>query len=138
MTLKINLKPHEGVYVGTTSVTVLSESNVILGIDGDAPVLRSNERIAEPPADSHAARLQYVIQQMYLAQDLAAFHEEYFTLAHKLSDRNANLARLVAATNFHLVQGEFYKALKSARKLVEDEQATATDTCVQPEQRMRY
>ncbi|MBU1174147.1 MAG: hypothetical protein KKH72_02005 [Alphaproteobacteria bacterium] len=119
MTLKINLKPREAVYIGTTSVTVLSEGKVTLAIDGDAPILRSSERISEPPADHVAARLQYVIQQMFLAQDLAAFHAEYFALAHRLGNENAEMAKLIAATNFHLVQGELYQALKSARKLVE-------------------
>lgn len=119
MTLKINLKPREAVYVGTTSITVVSEGNVTLAIDGDAPILRSSERIDEPLANDHAARLQYVIQQMFLARDLAGFYEEYFALAQRLSSDNADLARHIARTNYHLAQGELYKALKSARALVE-------------------
>lgn len=122
MTLKINLKSREAVYIGATCVTILSEGNVTLAIDGDAPILRSSERISEPPADNFAARLQYVIQQMFLAQDIAAFQEEYFALAQKLSGDDVDMSRLVATTNFHLARGEFYKALKSARKLVENAQ----------------
>ena len=128
MSLKINLKPNEAVYVGVSRVTVMSEGNVTLLIDGDTPVLRAKEHIGEPPREDVAARLRYVVQQMYLAQDIASFQEEYFALAQELTGDSAERAEHVARTNAFLIQGEFYKALKQTRFLMEGEAPVAPRT----------
>jgi flagellar biosynthesis repressor protein FlbT len=117
MALKINMKPRDSVYIGSSAITVASDGNVTLLIDGDAPVLRGSERIAEPNGDDPMVRIQYIIQQMYLLRDIASFHEDYFTLAQKLIQNDTEMAPHIARINCHLVQGEFYKALKTVRDI---------------------
>lgn len=121
MALKINMKPKDSVYIGSSAITVASDGNVTLLIDGDVPVLRGSERIAEPVTDDPMARIQYIIQQMYLLRDIASFHEEYFALVQKVITNDAEMAQHVARINSHLVQGQFYKALKSIRELAANE-----------------
>jgi flagellar protein FlbT len=115
MALKINMKPRDSVYIGSSAITVASDGNVTLLIEGDAPVLRGSERIAEPHGDDPMSRIQYIIQQMYLLRDIASFHEDYFTLAQKLIREDSDMAPHIARINCHLVAGEFYKALKTVR-----------------------
>lgn len=119
MALKINMKPSDAVYVGASMITVESQSNVTLLIDGDVPVLRASEWIDEPRAGDHAARLQHVVQQMYFAGDVAGFHEDYFALAKVLASDDPATVPHIAKVNSHLARGEFYKALKVARGLAE-------------------
>ncbi len=119
MTLKINMKPRESVHVGDSTITIASGGNVTLLIDGDVPVLRGSEWIDEPAIDDLLPRIQYIIQQMYLLKDISGFHEEYFALAQKLTEADAEMAQLLAKINLHLVKGEFYKALKLVRTSAE-------------------
>lgn len=132
MVLRINVKPNEAVYIGLTRITLVSQGNVTLLIERDAPVLREKDVIAPPPPEAHAARLQYLIQQMYLGGGVAGFNEEYFALARAMSDEGGDRAEHIARTNFHLARGEFYKALKLARLFA---QTTSGDPAEAPSRR---
>lgn len=117
MGLKLNIKPGERFFIGTSEVLVVSEHITTIIVEGTAPVLRAEDHIAEVEALTPPLRLRYLIQQIYLSQDIAAFHHDYFEQAQALCQNQPEWAALVAEINGLLIQGQTYKAVRLAKTL---------------------
>jgi flagellar biosynthesis regulator FlbT len=112
MPLKISLKPKESIHIGRSRITVVSAQISTLLIDGEAPVLRSDQVIAAEAAQTPLQELHLVLQRMYLEENVEAHHARYFTLAAQLMIEAPELAQDICTTNQLLLDGFVYEAVK--------------------------
>lgn len=116
MTLKLTLKPGEGVLIGNSRIEVLARGMSTLLISGDAPVLRAEFAIEPGDVVDTPTRLRQVLQKMYLGGDMAAHHDEYFDLARRLLMDSPTALDWITGINKCLVVGDVYKAIKLAKE----------------------
>lgn len=116
MTLKLTLKPGEGVLIGNSRIEVLARGMSTLLISGDAPVLRAEFAIDPSDVVDTPTRLRQVLQKMYLGGDMAAHHDEYFDLARRLLMDSPTALDWITGINKCLVVGDVYKAIKLAKE----------------------
>ena len=117
MGLKVELKPGERFILGECLVTNGDQRTRLL-IEGHAPILREKDIMTAAAADTPAKRLYLVVQLMYTSRDQAAHHETYFALMHDLVQAAPSAWSHVTAVSNHILAGEMYKALKSAKTLI--------------------
>lgn len=120
MGLKVELKPGERFILGECLVTNGDQRTRLL-IEGHAPILREKDIMTAAAADTPAKRLYLVVQLMYTSRDPAAHHETYFALMRDLVQAAPSAWSHVTAVSNHILAGEMYKALKSAKALIEYE-----------------
>jgi flagellar biosynthesis regulator FlbT len=112
MALKLTVKPGETFFVGTAEITVQCDSIVSVLVGGKAPILRSEDYLAESEATTPALMLQHAVQQMYLTGDVAGHHVAYFEAVQALLAEAPEHSSLIAEVNALLMSGATYKAIK--------------------------
>ena len=117
MGLKVELKPGERFILGDCLVTNGDQRTRLL-IEGHAPILREKDIMTTAAADTPAKRLYLVVQLMYTSRDPSAHHETYFALMRDLVQAAPSAWAHVTAVSNHILAGEMYKALKSAKALI--------------------
>ena len=117
MALKLELKPNERVLLGDCVLTN-SGQRTRLTIDGSLPILREKDIMSLRQADSPAKCIYLAVQFMYLAKDPKDNHALYVRLAREMAKAAPGAKPLVNRINDHISAGDFYKALKEARKLI--------------------
>jgi flagellar biosynthesis repressor protein FlbT len=125
MGLKVELKPGERFILGDCLVTNGDQRTRLL-IEGHAPILREKDIMTAAAADTPAKRLYLVVQLMYTSRDPAAHHETYFSLMRDLVQAAPSAWSHVVAVSNHILAGEMYKALKSAKALIAYEKELIT------------
>lgn len=126
MALKISLKAGEKIFVGGAVIQNGPAPAEIL-ILNDAPLLREKDILTEAEADSHCKRIQLLVQLIYMdAPNLRSYQKRYAELVDELLVAAPSTAALVAEINHHLAFGEYYQALKAAKRLVAYEQELIT------------
>ncbi|MCB9994184.1 MAG: flagellar biosynthesis repressor FlbT [Hyphomicrobiaceae bacterium] len=117
MSLKVELKPGERLIIGNSLITN-SDQRTRLFIDGDAPVLREKDILTPATADTPAKRVYLAIQLMYTSAsdhpDSAVFDELLGDFARAVPSSR----EIVDEINNWILTKNFYKALKSAQKLI--------------------
>ncbi len=121
MALIIDLKPSERVIIGTALITN-DDTRTRLHIEGEAPILREKDIMREEEATSPCKRIYLTIQLMYLAKDPASLHELYFRQIREIQDAAPSSTTFFMVINDHILNGNYYKALKEARNLIDHEQ----------------
>jgi flagellar biosynthesis repressor protein FlbT len=117
MALKVELKPGERVIIGECVVTN-TDQRTRLVIEGEAPILREKDVMTRKAATSPAKRIYLAVQLMYTSRDAAAHHEIYFSLVRDILRAAPSMWAIIENINNHILTGELYKALKSAKKLI--------------------
>jgi flagellar biosynthesis repressor protein FlbT len=117
MALKVELKPHERIIVGTVVIRA-DDQRIRIYIEGDAPILREKDILTAETANSPAKRIYLAVQLMYLAQDVGPHHDVYFQLVNQFIEAAPSALPIVAEINNRILSGNLYKALKAARRLV--------------------
>ncbi|HZT24677.1 MAG TPA: flagellar biosynthesis repressor FlbT [Pseudolabrys sp.] len=117
MGLKVELKPGERLILGECLVTN-GEQRTRLLIEGQAPILREKDIMLPSQADTPAKRIYLAVQLMYTSADPRNHHDAYFTLLRELVQAAPSTWPHVSAISNHIMAGEMYKALKSARALI--------------------
>ncbi len=120
MALKVELKPHERIIIGTVVIRA-DDQRTRLFIEGEAPILREKDILTAKTATSPAKRIYLAVQLMYLDQDISKHHEIYFTLVREFLEAVPSSGQLVAEINNRILSGDLYKALKAARRLIDYE-----------------
>lgn len=119
MALKVELKPHEQIIIGSCVITN-TEQRAKLLIQGDKiPILREKDILTPQTADTPAKLIYLAVQLMYLAPDPMIHHPTYFSLVKDILTLTPSAWPFIEDINNHILEGEFYKALKSAKKLIE-------------------
>lgn len=126
MPLKVELKPGERIILGDSVITN-GDQRTRLVIEGDAPILREKDIMTRKAANSPAKRIYLTIQLMYTSKDPGAHHELYFSLMRDFLRAAPSTWGIVESINNHILTGEMYKALKSARKLIAREEELLSD-----------
>ena len=117
MGLKVELKPGERFILGDCIVTNGGHRARLL-IEGDTAILREKDIMTPQLADTPAKRIYLVVQLMYTARDPRLHHETYFALMHDLVKAAPSAWAHVVEVSNHILSGEMYKALKSAKTLI--------------------
>ena len=124
MPLKLSLKPGEK-FVLNGAVVQNGDRRGVLILQNKASVLREKDIMQAEDADTPARRVYLPVMMMYIDESQAStFYDEF---VRRLSDfmgatRNAEIMAECVATSKHVLAREYYKALMSARKLVEYEE----------------
>ncbi|HEY8383117.1 MAG TPA: flagellar biosynthesis repressor FlbT [Microvirga sp.] len=126
MALKVELKPNERIIIGN-AVIRNGEQRTRFFIEGDAPILREKDILTPATADTAAKRIYLAVQLMYLQQDLSTHHDIYFPLVRDFLTAAPSAMPLIAEVNNLILNGDLYKALRSAKKLVAYEQDLIDD-----------
>jgi len=117
MALKVELKPGERIIIGDCVVTN-SDQRTRLLIEGETPILREKDILTAAQADTPAKRIYLAIQLMYTSKDPKQHHDVYFKLIRDVLVAAPSTWPLIEEINNHILTGEMYKALKTAKKLI--------------------
>lgn len=117
MGLKVELKAGERFILGDCLVTNGNQRTRVL-IEGDTPILREKDIMTAAQANTPAKRIYLVVQLMYTARDPRLHHETYFILMRDLVQAAPSTWPHIVAVGNHILAGEMYKALKSAKVLI--------------------
>jgi flagellar biosynthesis repressor protein FlbT len=122
MSLKLTLKPHERIIIDSAVVTN-GNAHVELMIENNVPILRQKNILTEKEANTPCRRIYFVIQLMYVdTQNLKKYHKMYWDLVHDLVEAAPGVLELIDRINNHILNEEYYLALKLARKLIDYEE----------------
>lgn len=117
MGLKVELKPGERFIVGESLITNGGQRTRLL-IEGDAPILREKDIMTPAQADTPAKRIYLAVQLMYTSRDPRTHYDTYFSLMRDLVQAAPSAWALVVDVSNHILAGDMYKALKSAKNLI--------------------
>jgi flagellar protein FlbT len=117
MALKVELKPHERIIIGTAVITN-GDSRIRFYIEGDAPILREKDILTPTTADTPAKSIYFALQLMYLKPDVEGHQLLYFRLVKEFLDAAPSAIGIVTTINELVLNGDYYKALRAARDLV--------------------
>ena len=117
MALIIDLKPSERIIIGDALITN-DTARTRLHIEGDAPILREKDILKPDEADSPSKRIYLMIQLMYLSHDPKELHQDYFKAVKELQDAVPSTSVTFMRINDFILDGQYYKALKEAKKLI--------------------
>jgi flagellar protein FlbT len=118
MTLKVELKPHERIIIGSCVITNTDQRTRLL-IDGDKiPILREKDIMTPALADTPAKLVYLAVQLMYISPDPQSNHGTYFNLVRDIVTAAPSAWPIITDINTDILSGDMYRALKQARKLV--------------------
>jgi flagellar protein FlbT len=118
MALKITLKPNEKLIV-SSAVIVNGKNRSEFILENTVPILREKDILSFKDADSPCKRIYFVIQLMYVDnKNMAAHHQSFWELVKDVLEAAPSTRPLLQAISDSILAGEYYQALKTARKLV--------------------
>jgi flagellar protein FlbT len=118
MALKVELKPHERIIIGSCVITNTDQRARLL-IDGDnIPILREKDILTPETADTPAKLLYLAVQLMYISPEARGNQGTYFNLVKDIVTAVPSAWPYIEAINSHILSGDLYQALKEAKKLV--------------------
>ena len=124
MPLKLSLKPGEK-FVLNGAVVQNGDRRGVLILQNKASVLREKDIMQAEEVNTPAKRIYFPIMMMYLDENAAAkFYDELALRLNEFMSASRNpevLAECVSASR-HVLAREYYKALMSARKIVDYEE----------------
>src|ERR1700741_1179730 len=118
MALKVELKPHERIIIGSWVVTNGGQRARLL-IDGDnVPILREKDILTPETADTPAKLIYLSVQLMYISPEPKTNHGTYFNLLRDVVTAAPSMWPIIEGININILNNDLYQALKEARKLV--------------------
>jgi flagellar biosynthesis repressor protein FlbT len=124
MPLRLELKPFERLIINGALLRNGDRRSTFL-IETQCKFLRESEIITETEADTVCKRLHLTLTVIYLADDPTPSIDLFFRQATDLLGLAPAAAPQIAAIAEAVEAGEYYRALKLSRKLVEWETAGA-------------
>src|SRR5690606_16337183 len=92
-----------------------------LFIEGQAPILREKDILTTATADTPAKRVYLAVQLMYIENNTEILRQEYFALINDIVTAAPSSMAIVDQINTDILSGALYKALKSAKQLIQFE-----------------
>ena len=118
MALKVELKPHERIIIGSCVITNTDQRARLL-IDGEkVPILREKDILTPETADTPAKLIYLAVQLMYISPEPEINHGTYFNLLRDVVTTAPSMWSIIEGININILSGELYLALKEAKKLV--------------------
>src|SRR5262249_30117694 len=122
MALKVELKPHERIIIGSCVVTNTDQRARLL-IDGEnIPILREKDILTPETANTPAKLVYLAVQLMYISPDPQGNHGTYFNLLRDIVVTVPSAWPIIEGINNCILSGDLYQALKEAKKLIAYEQ----------------
>jgi flagellar biosynthesis repressor protein FlbT len=122
MALKITLKPNERIVLGG-AVIQNGPFKAEFTIENTIPILRQKYILSPEEANTPAKRIYFAVQLMYVDEaHLAEHHKLYWTLVRDFVSALPRAVGLIDQISELILQGQYYGALKAARKLIQLEQ----------------
>ena len=127
MALKISLKPGEKIMISGAVVTNgNTRSNLV--IENRVAILREKDIMKEAGADTPCRRIYFVIQLMYIDEEnVVEYHKTYWELIRDVVAAAPSTLDFIEPISRHILNGEYYKALKLTRKLMDYEEEVVKD-----------
>jgi flagellar biosynthesis repressor protein FlbT len=120
--LKISLKPGEKIMISGAVVTN-GNTRSNLSIENKVAILREKDIMKEAGADTPCRRIYFVIQLMYIDEgNVVEYHNTYWNLVKDVVAAAPSTLGLMDQISKHILNGEYYKALKLTRKLTDYEE----------------
>lgn len=117
MALKVELKPNERVIVGTALIRN-GDVRARFYIEGDAPILREKDIMTAAAADTPAKKIYLAIQLIYLTGEPPSSEGPYLQLVRDFLSAAPSSRPLVQEVSTLVLNGDTYKALKAAKRLI--------------------
>ncbi|SDM23754.1 flagellar protein FlbT [Methylobacterium phyllostachyos] len=131
MPLRLELKPYERLIINGALLRNGDRRSTFL-IETQCKFLRESEIITESEADTACKQLHLTLTVIYLADDPAQGIDLFFRQATDLIREAPACAPQIAAIAAQIEAGDYYRALKLSRKLVEWESAGRLPPADQP------
>ena len=114
MPLRFDLGPFEELHIGRCMITNSHERS-LFAVEGNMPILRGTEYLREtaPPPF-----LYHCIQQMYLEEAHDKYQGRYLQLAVECLRNDPMLSAELEATDQLIRAGDFFRVLKTLKKLI--------------------
>ncbi len=121
MALKIALKPHERIVIAG-AVIRNGEKRSDLMIENRVPILRDKDLMSEAQANTPCRRIYFVIQLMYFDEEnIKEHYKNYWRLVDEVVSAAPSMTSRVDLISESIVSANYYKALRSARELIDYE-----------------
>ena len=117
MPLRFDLGPFEELHIGRCMITNSHERS-LFAVEGDMPILRGKEFLPETAARTPLEKLYRCIQQMYLEEAYDKYQGRYLQLAAECLRNDPTLSAELEAGDQLIRAGDFYRVLKSLKKLI--------------------
>ena len=130
MPLKLSLKPGEK-FVLNGAVVQNGDRRGVLILQNKASVLREKDIMQVEDVNTPARRIYFPVMMMYLDGSMATKVYDEFALRlgeFMSATRNPEIMAECVAASRHVMARDYYKALMSARKLVDYEEGLADVT----------
>ena len=121
MALKVELKPHERIIIGSCVITNVDQRARLLIEGENTPVLREKDILTPATANTPAKLIYLAVQLMYLSPDPKQHHPTYFNLLKDMLTVDPNSWSIIEGINNLILEGDLYRALKEAKKLIAHE-----------------
>ena len=124
MALKLNVKPGEKLFVAGGTLEIASYGTIAVTVEGRVAIVRETDYLYQDKATSAERKLVWALQEAYIRGDVDAHAEELTRALSELSAASQDAKELRAELNASIAAGDVFKALKTARKVVQaDEDA---------------
>jgi flagellar biosynthesis repressor protein FlbT len=121
MALKIALKPYEKLII-SGSVIRNGKNRTEFIVENNVAVLREKDIMREDEATTYCSKIYFIIQLMYIdGINLVEYHNTYWTLVKDLAKAVPTTLNHIDRISGHLLNNQYYQALKSAKKLIKYE-----------------
>ena len=120
MPLRFDLGPFEELHIGRCMITNSRERSLFV-VEGDMPILRGKEFLPETAARTPLEKLYRCIQQMYLEEAYDKYQGRYLQLAAECLRNDPRLSAELEAGDQSIRAGDFYRVLKSLKKLIPED-----------------
>jgi flagellar protein FlbT len=108
MALKVELKPHERIIIGSCVITNTDQRARLL-IDGEKiPILREKDILTPETADTPAKLIYLAVQLMYISPEPEINHGTYFNLLRDVVTTAPSMWPLIEGINISILSGELY------------------------------
>jgi flagellar protein FlbT len=121
MALIIDLKPGERIVIGDALITN-DGPRTRLSIQGEVPILREKDIVRPEDATTPCRQLYLAIQLMYVGRDKSAPLKTYLELAQEIQAAAPSTTPYIVAINEKIMDGAYFRALRTARQLIEYEE----------------
>ena len=121
MPLRIELAPNERLIIGEASIRNGPRRAEFI-IETKSKVLRERDIITESEADTPCKRLYVTLEAAYLSANPTEAEAQFMAQANEIMAAAPSTKPLIAEVFESMLNGDYYKALKRARKLLAYEQ----------------
>ena len=122
MALRLELKPGERIILGDCVITNSAQRTRLL-IEGEMPLLREKDILAEEAANTPARRIYFSVQCQYLFPDKSAFYlPNIQRFLKEFAEAAPSTLPLVQKIEHEVAANQLYQALKTTKQLIAKEQ----------------